>query len=230
MITKTSDRISPATSISLNMIGLIKLFLLTTGLFLVVFSSRATDVELWTFVGGKTKIKNMDLSFHSANFFGHNFGWFLNHTQISLDFPSKSNFSFGVGYKQEYVDLQITEKWRAEYRPMLHLYYKKRWGYFSFRDRNRWEFRFMNGKLINRYRNQIQFTYHKFDNFKPYFSTEFSFYFNELGYSRQRTILGSEIPIKNLTLNLFFGHQVDEYFLGHWFNKFMVGTAVSYTF
>src|SRR5210317_470521 len=123
------------------------LHLTIVSLLLFVFSSPAEEVESWTFVGAETKIRNMELSFHSANFFGHGFGWFLNHTQISLDFPSKSNFYFGIGYKQEYVDVQIKEKWRAEYRPMLHLFYEKKWGNFYFRDRNRWEFRILNGEL-----------------------------------------------------------------------------------
>lgn len=197
---------------------------------LVILSTKAEEVESWTFVGAETKIKNTELSFHSANFFGHGFGWFLNHTQISLDFPSKHSFSFGIGYKQEYVDLQIRDKWRAEYRPMLHLFYEKKWGEFYFRDRNRWEFRFINGELINRYRNQVLLAYEKFNAFTPYLSTEFSFYFNELGYSRQRSIIGAEIPIKNVNLNLFFGHQIDEVIPEHWYNKFMVGTGLIYSF
>ena len=208
-----------------------KLLLLTIiPVLLFIYSSGAEEVESWTFIGAKTTIKNTELSFHSANFFGHGFGWFLNHTQISLDFPSKGSFYFGVGYKQEYVDLQIREKWRAEYRPMLHLYYEKKWGDFYFRDRNRWEFRFMNGELINRYRNQVLLAYEKFNAFKPYLSTEFSFYFNELGYSRQRSIIGAQIPVKQLNINLFFGHQVDEYLPEHWYNKFMVGTGLVYSF
>jgi hypothetical protein len=213
------------------MCGLKKsIFITVCFLLSIVFSTRAEDVESWTFVGGETKIENMEFSFHSANFFGHNFGYFLNHTQVSLDFPSKHNFSFGIGYKQEYVDLQITDKWRAEYRPMLHLFYNKSWGNISFRDRSRWEFRFINGKLTNRYRNQVLLAFNKFKAFTPYVSTEFSFYFNELGYSRQRSIVGAEIPIKNLKLNLFFGYQVDEVIPDHWYNKFMVGTGLSYSF
>jgi len=230
LITKTSSQFIRQELFSV-MSQIKKLFLLffITVLFFIN-SPGAEEVESWTFIGAATKIKNMDLSFHSANFFGHGFGWFLNHTQISLDFPSKSNFSFGIGYKQEYVDFQIREKWRAEYRPMLHLFYEKNWGDFYFRDRNRWEFRFMNGELINRYRNQVLLGYEKFKSFTPYISTEFSFYFNEFGYSRQRSIIGAEIPIKNLNLNLFFGHQVDEFPKDNWYTKFMVGTGLSYSF
>jgi hypothetical protein len=88
----------------------------------------------------------------------------------------------------------------------------------------------MNGKLINRYRNQLLFTYDKFNSFTPYFTTEFSFYFNELGYSRQRTTVGAQVPIKNLNLNVFFGHQVDEVIPEYWYNKFMVGTGLIYRF
>jgi hypothetical protein len=189
---------------------------------------HAADFETWTFVGGQTKIKNMNFFFHSANFFRDGSNYFLNHTQLTLDFPSQKSIGFGVGYKQEYVE--FSTGWRAEYRPMLHLYYNKSWGNFSFRDRSRWEFRFYDGELINRYRNQVQLMYKKFNVFSPYVSTEFSFYFNELGYSRQRTILGSFIHVKSVNFNLFFGHQLNEDFPGLWTNKFMLGTGLSYKF
>lgn len=192
------------------------------------YSSTAADFENWTFVGGKTKIGKADFSFHSANFFREGNDYFLNHTQLSLDFPSKRSISFGVGYKQEYVEFPTY--WRAEYRPMLHLFFNKKWGNFAFRDRSRWEFRFMEGELIHRYRNQVQVAFTKFEKIKPYFSTEFSFYFDELAYSRQRTILGTEIPIKNVNLNLFLGHQINEDFLDDWNNKIMMGTGLSYRF
>ena len=205
-------------------------FLLSGMLVFLSVQSRAgkTEVENWTFLGGETAIGKLGFSFHNANFFSHQNGYFLNHTQLSLDFPSKSNFYLGIGYKQEYV--QFPTYWRAEYRPMLHLYYKKQWGNLNFRDRSRWEFRFMDGQLINRYRNQVQLAFTKFENIKPYFSTEFSFYFNKLNYTRQRTILGAEIPIKKVSLNLFLGHQINEDFPEIWNTKIMLGTGASYSF
>ena len=113
---------------------------------------------------------------------------------------------------------------------MLHLYYEKNWGDFNFRDRNRWEFRFIEGKLINRYRNQVQLMYKKFKVFSPTISTEFSFYFNKLNYSRQRTIVGSFIHVKNLNFILFLGHQINKDFPGVWNHKIMLGTGMSYKF
>lgn len=207
-----------------------KLIILITGvLFFTTTSLKASDFETWTFVGGQTKIKNMNFFFHSANFFRDRGDYFLNHTQLTLDFPSKRSISFGIGYKQEYVEFPM--HWRAEYRPMLHLYYKKSWGNLSFRDRSRWEFRFIEGELINRYRNQLQFTYNKFKVFTPYVSTEFSFYFNELGYSRQRNIIGSFIHVtRNVNLNVFLGQQFNEDFPGLYTTKFMLGTGFSYKF
>jgi len=206
-----------------------KLIILITGvLFFIAGSLKASDFETWTFVGGQTKIRNMDFFFHSANFFRDGSDYFLNHTQLTLDFASERSISFGVGYKQEYVE--IFNHWRAEYRPMLHLYYKKSWGNFSFRDRSRWEFRFINDQLINRYRNQLQLTFNKFKVFTPYVSTEFSFYFNELGYSRQRNIVGSFIHINSVNINLFLGHQLNEDLPGLWTTKFMLGTGFSYKF
>ena len=193
-------------------------------------STSATDFENWTFIGGFTKIKNMEFSFHSANFFNGGSNYFLNHTQMTLEFPSKGNIYFGIGYKQEYVELEGRDNWRSEYRPMLHLFYEKDWGYLNFRDRSRWEFRFMDGEFINRYRNQVQFAYTKFKKIIPYLSTEFSFYFNKFDYTRQRTILGAEIPIKSVYLNLFVGHQLNEDFPGSWNNLIMMGTGLSYSF
>ena len=194
------------------------------------YSSKATDFENWTFVGGATKIGNMHFFFHSANFFRQGSDYFLNHTQMTLDFPSKSNFSFGIGYKQEYVEFEGRSNWRAEYRPMLHLYYTKEWGFLELRDRSRWEFRFIDGELINRYRNQVQLAFTKFKRITPYLSTEFSFYFNKLEYTRQRTILGAEIPIKSINLNLFVGHQINEDLPEIWTHKIMLGTGLNYSF
>ncbi|MCG6186029.1 DUF2490 domain-containing protein [Maribellus maritimus] len=188
----------------------------------------AADFETWTFAGGQTKIRNMDFFFHSANFFRDGGDYFLNHTQLTLDFPSEKSISFGVGYKQEYVEFPT--RWRAEYRPMLHMYYNKSFGNFSFRDRSRWEFRFYDGELINRYRNQLQLMYKKFKVVSPYISTEFSFYFDEFGYSRQRTILGSFIHVKNVNFNLFLGHQINEDYLDVWKHKLILGTGMSYKF
>ncbi|NOR74216.1 MAG: DUF2490 domain-containing protein [Draconibacterium sp.] len=207
---------------------LLQLALLFVALFCSTVSARASEFENWTFIGVNTEWKKMEFSVSSANFFIQGGGYFLNHTQLSLDFPSKNSFSLGVGYKQEYVKFPL--KWRTEYRPMLHLYYTKIWGHFEFRDRSRWEFRFMDGELIHRYRNQIQLSFNKFNVITPYLSTEFSFYLKEPGYSRQRTVLGAGIPIKNLYLNLFLGHQVDKIIPGEWYNKFMMGTGLSFSF
>lgn len=208
-----------------------RLFQLTL-LFIALFNStnsvRASEFENWTFIGINSEWKKMEFSVHSANFFMQDGGYFLNHTQLSLDFLSKNSFSIGIGYKQEYVKFPL--RWRSEYRPMLHLYYTKIWGHFEFRDRSRWEFRFMDGELIHRYRNQIQLSFNKFNAIAPYISTEFSFYLKELGYSRQRTVLGASIAIKNLDFNLFFGHQIDKVIPGQWHNKFMMGTGLSIGF
>jgi len=210
------------------MYKLVKSLFFVATIVVLVFTgkiAKATDFENWTFVGGKTKIMNMEFSFHSANFFNGESNYFLNHTQLSLDFPSKGSIYFGIGYKQEYVEFPGRIDWRREYRPMLHLFYEKNWGYINFRDRHRLEFRFMDGELINRYRNQVQLAFTKFRGITPYFSTEFSFYFNKLDYTRQRTILGAEIPIKSINLNLFVGHQINEDLPEVWNNKIMMGTG-----
>ena len=215
----------------LKMIGNSRVLLLFLLIFLTtsVLKAGEIDKENWTFLGGRTKLGNTKLAFHTANFFRHGeVGYFLNHTQISLDFHSNSKWSAGIGYKQEYVN--FGNYWRSEYRPMLHLYYKQSWGNVNFRNRSRWEFRFIEGELIHRYRNQFQFTYTKFERIKPYFSTEFSFYFKPLDYTRQRTILGADIPIRKFDLDLFVGHQINEDFIDEWGTKFIMGTSLNYSF
>lgn len=201
--------------------------LLVIILFILLFLNQklvATDFETWTFVGGLANTKKLNFYFHSANFFRNGSDYFLNHTQLSLDFPSKKNISFGIGYKHEYVE--FPNRWRTEYRPMLHLYYKKDLGHFSFRDRNRWEFRIIDGKLINRYRNQLQFTFNKFKSIVPYMSTEFSFNFNSFEYTRQRTIIGTELLLKKATFSLFLGQQFNKDLPHVWNTKFMLGTGL----
>lgn len=205
----------------------LKLFSAAVGILILLGQCpKAADFENRTFVGGQTKIRNMDVFFHSANFFKNGSDYFLNHTQLTLGFPSEKNINFGMGYKQEYV--KFPARWRTEYRLMLHMYYNKKLGNFNFRDRNRWEFRMIDGELINRYRNQLQLSYKKFRTFTPYLSTEFSFYLSEPGYSRQRTTLGTQIPVKRINFNLFFGHEVNEDFPDVWTHKLMTGISVIY--
>lgn len=211
-----------------NFKKIIFVFLIVGFLFVSGKSVKAIEFENWTFLGGQTKIGKMNFQFHSANFFRFGNDYFLNHTQLSLDFPSKKSISFGIGYKQEYVEL--TDRWRAEYRPMLDLYYNKSRGNLNFQDRSRWEFRFMDGDFINRYRNQLQFSYIKFNRFTPYFSTEFSLYINKLGYTRQRTLIGARIPVNHFNFNLFLGHQINEDCPEIWTNKMMLGTSLNYNF
>lgn len=203
-------------------------FLILGGLIFLGKSTKAIEFENWTFIGGQTKIRNMNFQFHSANFFRDGSDYFLNHTQLSLDFPSKKSISFGIGYKQEYVE--FPDRWRSEYRPMLHLYYNKNWGNFNFKDRSRWEFRFIDGELINRYRNQLQFSFRKYKRFTPYLSTEFSLYFNKLDYTRQRTLIGAQIPLNHFKFNLFLGHQINEDSPKVWRNKMILGTMLYYDF
>lgn len=197
-------------------------------LFFLGKSTKAIDFENWTFVGGQTKIRDMNFQFHSANFFRNGTDYYLNHTQVTLDFHSKNSISFGIGYKQEYVEL--SDSWRAEYRPMLHMYYNKSWGNINFKDRSRWEFRFMDGDLINRYRNQLQLSFTKYKRITPYVSTEFSFYFSPLDYTRQRTLFGAQIPANHFNFNLFLGHQINEDSPEIWTNKMMLGTTLNYVF
>ena len=191
-------------------------------------AKHESEVEAWTFVGGNTKFSDFHFFFHSANFLRSDGVYFLNHTQLTLDYLTGKSIFFGIGYKQEYV--KFPSYWRAEYRPMLHLYFEKKIGSFVFRDRSRWEFRIIDKELINRYRNQLQLQYKEFNKFTPYISTEFSFYFDEFNYSRQRTIIGALIPIQSFHLNVFLGHQLNEDVLYEWRTKFILGTSLSYSF
>ena len=190
--------------------------------------SNAEDFEIWTFVGAGTEWKSMEFGLSNANFFVPENGHFLNFTQLSLDFVSKNSFSFGAAYKQEYV--KFPQYTRAEYRPMLHLFYTKEFGAFEFRDRNRWEFRIIDGELVNRYRNQLQLAYLKLKAFTPYLSTEFFFYVKQLDYARQRTLLGIDIPVKSVNINLFGGYQVNEDAPDQWGERYLLGTSLNYTF
>ncbi len=204
------------------------LLFFTVILFLIINTLKAGGYEIWTFAGAETHWRNMGISLRSANFFLQDGNWYLNHTDLSINFPSKNNFSLGLGYKQEYV--KFPDRIRAEYRPMINLFYTRNWGHFQFKDRNRWEFRFMDGEFINRYRNQVLFTYNKNKSFIPYFSTESSFYFNKLDYTRQRTIIGANIPIKSLTLNPFLGYELNKGLSGVWTHKMMPGASLIYNF
>lgn len=199
-------------------------------------TETADDIEIWTSVGAETQWKRVGFSLSNANFFYGQDGWFLNFTQINIDFISNSAVSFGIAYKQEYVKLpaNIRTDLRTEYRPMLHGYYTKQLGNFELSDRNRLEFRIIEGKMFNRYRNRIQLEYNYKNKLFPYISTAAFFYFDEFRYSRQRTTLGAVVPIKSLALNVFGVHQVDRLSpvldIETWYNRFVLGTSLSYSF
>lgn len=198
---------------------------------IILFSNRtskAEEFEIWTFVGAGTQCKNIGVSLSNARFFVPESGWFLNFTQVSFDLVSNKSINFGIAYKQEYVKNQETI--RTGYRPIIHAYYKKVWANFEFQDRNRLEFLFLKSGLENLYRNRLLLSYNKFAKISPYVSTEFFFCFNEFGYVRQRSIVGVNIPIKSVKLNLFGGHQVYEFSPELWHNKFLFGTSLNYSF
>lgn len=211
--------------------GIVILFLLL-GLFAEANTEHADDIEIWTLVGAQTQWKNVEFSLINANFFTTDGGWFLNFTQIGFDFITEKAISFGVAYKQQYV--QFPNLIRTEYRPILHGYYTKQIGGFELSDRNRLEFRIIEGKMFNCYRNRIRMEYNVRDKFTPYVSTASFFYFDEFRYSRQRTTLGAVIPIKSLHLNIFGIHQVECLFpktdIETWCTSFILGTSLSYSF
>jgi len=186
--------------------------------------------EYKTFVGGQTTIGDGRLFFHSANFFRAKEGYFLNHTQLTYQFFKINKVDFWAGYKQEYVDFPFLERWRAEYRPFIQMFYREKGEYIGFWTRSQFEFRFIESELINRYRNQLRFSYERLDILKPYLTTEFSFYFDPLDYTRQRTIVGTIIPTEHFLFNVFVGHQVDKSEIEGWDNRFMTGLGLFYRF
>jgi len=185
-------------------------------------------MEIWTFVGARTEWKKVEFTLQNANFFQAEGGWFLDFTQASFEMKANKSFKLGFAYKQEYVKLMDIR--RVEYRPMLHLYYSKKFGSFELRDRNRLEFRFFETGMVKRYRNQIMLSYKKFEKIIPYAYTEFFVYLDQFEYLRQRTALGFNVPIKSINLNVFGAHQSDKISSEYWYKKFMLGTSLIYRF
>lgn len=208
----------------------LKCILLT---FLLVFSwgLKGTAIEKWeswTFIGIDTKIKNSELSIHNANFFHTDYGWFLNHTQITYDFFTHKKWFIGLGYKQEYV--QFSEKWRKEYRPFFRLFYQKKFTNWEIEDRSQYEMRFIEGELINRFRNQISVAYTKSDKIIPFFSTEFFVNLDNMRYNRQRIFFGLALPVGSFEFLMFTGPEINRFPLGTWRSKYILGTGISYGF
>ena len=210
----------------------IKHYLFSLGIILLfqfhLFGSD-NEMESWTFVGGNIERNNQQISFHNANFFKQEIGWFLNHTQVTYDLGTDKSIFAGIGYKQEYVD--FSTNWRREYRPFLRLFFQKEWKNWQLLDKNQWEFRFIDKDLINRYRNQIILLYEKQEKITPYCKTEFFVnVVNGLDYNRQRNFIGAFIPLSNFEVNLFVVHQYDKVAKNDWQHKFMLGTGLFYNF
>jgi hypothetical protein len=201
-------------------------FILVT--FCPLIPANAREFETWTSIGAETEFRNIVFSLENANFFLANGDWYLNFSQFTFNFPLEHNFRFGLGYKQEYV--KTPEKLRTEYRPMVQLFYIKTVGAWNFCNRNRWEFRCMEGDLINRYRNQLRISYLKLKKIAPYCSTESFFYFNDFRFNRQRSFIGANIFVSKIIFDLYLGHQINEHAPRHWENESMLGTSLTYRF
>lgn len=194
-------------------------------------NANGEEFEVWTQVGAETEWKRLEFSLANANFFGAEKGWFLNFTQFGFDFAGKKGIRYGLAYKQEYVKFPTYT--RIEYRPMLNLSFEKQLGDFSLSDRNRQEIRVIEGRVVPRYRNRLEIEYSKLNWISPYVSTESFFHANHLRYSRQRSIVGIEIPYRTLALDLFGVHQYDRgesSVKGGHINRFIFGTSLNYSF
>ena len=204
------------------------MFILFTINFFHIIPTNAKKFETWTSIGAETEFRNIALTLENSNYFSPSGEWYLNFSQFTFDFPLNHNLRFGLGYKQEYE--KTSEKYHAEYRPMVHLLYLKTGNTWEFSDRNRWEFRCMDGNLINRYRNRVQISYIKLKRIAPYCSSESFFYFNDFRFNRQRSFVGTNIFVSKIIFDLFLGYQVSEKTQGKWENESMLGTSLTYCF
>jgi hypothetical protein len=192
------------------------------------FSLAASDFESWNFIGVETKIKNAELVIHNANFFRHDYGYFLNHTQITYDVFTHKTWFLGLGYKQEYV--KFPQRWRKEYRPFFRLFYQKQAGNWHFIDKSQYELRFIDGELIHRYRNQIIVLFKKYKGVTPIFTTEFFINTNNFNYNRQRIFAGAFIPVSHFKIMLFTGPEINKFPSGNWKSKYILGAGINYSF
>ncbi len=191
-------------------------------------SFAAEPHQLRTSINLQKDFEKLKLTLNNANFFDLKGNWFLYHAELLIDFKSEKSISFGLGYKQEYV--KLPDRIRVEYRPKLNMYYNTKWGFVKFRDRNRLEARFIDGENINRYRNQLLFSYDKFTKVKPYFLTEFWFRIKDMEYFRQESVIGLQFPFKVCDISFFYQQWFNKYAPNKWEYVHMPGTSLTFKF
>mgnify|MGYP003455803217 FL=1 len=186
------------------------------------------ETDMRFVIGAQAEWKRMDIGLYNMNFFTVDGIWFQNNTRFAVDFKSNNNFRFGTGYQYEYKELG--EKIQRENRVMLFLHYLKKWNNWELKDLSTMEFRFINGALYNRYRNQLGLYYTHWHIAHPFILTEAFINVDRMQYIRQRTTIGARLPVDNLTFTLFGFHETTRILEQKWVNHFSFGIVGVYKF
>jgi hypothetical protein len=132
---------------------------------------------------------------------------YYHHTDGGLNYKLTDLFSLGLNYRQ------IFEKkkggYKEENRPHINGTIKWKWQDFTFKDRNRFEYRIRAGKEnVWRYRNKLAITFPvkwtKFD-IEPYLADEVFVDLDEGEFSRNRLYAGFEAKLmRHLGADIFY--------------------------
>ena len=182
---------------------------------------RAQQPELRSILGFQTEWKGMDLGLFNMNFFSSEEKWFQNNTRLTADFKSNNNFRFGLGYQYEYLELK--NRIQHENRPMLFLHYLKKWDNWDLGSLSTMEFRFIDGILQNRYKNELGFHFTQWDIAQPFILTMASINIDKMQYAGQRTTVAVKVPIDTFNLIFFSFYEISRRSQSMWNSKLAIG-------
>ncbi len=201
-------------------------FFLPTIVFINMACLRAQQPQLRSIMGIQAEWKGMDLGLLNMNFFSSEGNWFQNNTRLTADFKSNNNFRFGMGYQYEYVELK--DRIQHESRPMLFLHFLKRWNNWDLRNLGTMEFRFINGTLRNRFKNEMGFHFTRWNIAQPFILTSTSINLDKIQYVGQKTTIAINFPIDNFNLILFGFHEIFRIINKTWSTRCAVGVIGIY--
>lgn len=194
------------------------------------------DWELWTELRWK-KLLSDDLTLQGVanGRFRRNMGEFYQqYDEIGISYKALSHLKTEGMYQWNFIERTRTHDTVQEHRLYVNLIPHTKIGSLQIEDRNRMEFRHINGKDDWRYRNRPKLSTvlgkGSFWEIKPYVADEIFYGFRAGEINRNRFLCGIERPInKRLSVELFYVLQSDK--TGKDWSEFhALGLATNITF
>ncbi|MFQ5952601.1 MAG: DUF2490 domain-containing protein, partial [Candidatus Omnitrophota bacterium] len=210
-------------------------YFLSQFLALPAFAFDDGDLQIWSTQAVEKKLNdNLKVKVENESRFGDNVRViYYDHIDGGITFKTNENLDLGVNYRQVWGKKK--GKWKKENRPHLNGTLKWKWSDFKFKNRNRFEWRRLEGKEDGwRYRNKLSLYFPwKWEEFdvQPYVADEVFLDFAGGGINRNRVYAGVGFkPFKYLKADLYYIWQTLEGSRNKWTDWNVIGIKLKAVF